>query len=338
MGTLSSLVGLGCRGETTPPPIVLAHPPADPGGPPPDGSTTSVFAMRHVQVGGAPLPDGGVDQDAWKHIGFDIDGKATTEQSTDVCQPVAGAGRYEQVDGDGGIDNSFGHNIVSALTEIVGASLESRLNDSLAAGLVTNLLVVNGLGPGSSYSPMSASLVLGAPLGKTPTWTPMDVWSVDSSSLFEGDGGAPLLSFPGSYLDDRVFAAEPPSGGGELALGILYAVPIVLPLRHVQVAATVSPDGSSISQGTLSGIIPVEWAVFLMRELAARITTNFCSGSALDSVVDQVRQAADILLDGSQDPSKPCDGISFGMAFDGVRVSVGQPVSVAPLGDVCDDQ
>jgi len=338
VGALSSLLGLGCDGQTTPAPIVLAHPPADPGGPPPDGSTTSVFAMRHVQLGGALLPDGGLDQDAWEHIGFDIDGKVTTEQSTDVCQLVAGAGRYWQVDGDGGIDNSFGRNVMPVLTETVGTSFEPRLNDSLAAGLVTNLLVVKGLGPGPTYSPMRAALLLGAPLGSPPTWSPSDVWPVDSSSLFDDDAGAPLLSFPGSYLDHRVFVAEPPSGAGELALGILDGVPVVLPLRHVQVAMTVSPDGSEISQGTVSAIIPLERLLFVVQALVGQVTTYLCTGSAFNSIVSVVKQAADILLDGSQDPSRPCDGISFGMAFDGARVSLGPPVPVAPLGDVCDDQ
>ena len=44
----------------------------------------------------------------------------------------------------------------------------------------------------------------------------------------------------------------------------------------------------------------------------------------------QIAQASDILTDGTQDPTKPCDGISIGLGFDGALVQLGTPVAPPP--------
>ena len=46
---------------------------------------------------------------------------------------------------------------------------------------------------------------------------------------------------------------------------------------------------------------------------------------------DSIRQASDMLKDGSQAPGVPCDGISVGLGFTGKRV--GNPTKVAPVGN-----
>ncbi|HEY2517904.1 MAG TPA: hypothetical protein VGI39_43840, partial [Polyangiaceae bacterium] len=69
------------------------------------GATASVkrvnFAIRHVHLGDeATAP--------WQQFGYNLDGKVTTAQSTDVCTQVTNSNRKNQTDGPNGIDNSFG--------------------------------------------------------------------------------------------------------------------------------------------------------------------------------------------------------------------------------------
>ena len=320
------------------PPVVLAHPPADPGGPAPDPASAadvSVFAVRTLYFGDVVPATGVVSSVAWKTLGFDIDGKDTTQSSTDVCQLAAGASPRTQEDGNGGIDNSFGTGMLPILVTTFGRDFSSQANASLSTGLVTNLLVVRGLGASTTASPLSASLLVAAPLGATPTWSVADVWPVDSSSLLHSDPGVPLLAFPRSYAVGGVLVAEPPSGSGGIALGVVGSIPLVFPIRHVQVATTLSPDGMTATSGTISGIVPTERLVELGRKVAGRISTSLCDGVAFESIFQQLQQAQDILLDGTQDPSRPCDGISIGLGFEAVRVQAGPPVVVSTLGDVC---
>jgi hypothetical protein len=70
--------------------------------------------MTRVNFGDSPTAD------AWKQIGFNLDGKFTTATSTDVCQLVEGAMPAAQDDGQDGIDNSFGENLCPILDTTVG--------------------------------------------------------------------------------------------------------------------------------------------------------------------------------------------------------------------------
>ena len=94
-----------------------------------------------------------------------------------------------------------------------------------------------------------------------------------------------------------------------------------------------------VSQPTLSVAIRN-----LEEELATRLVTRTRAGVELtatgvvllgraDAILAQVDEAADILLDGSQDPGKACDGVSIGVGFEAARVllgPVGEPVSASP--------
>ncbi len=52
-----------------------------------------------------------------------------------------------------------------------------------------------------------------------------------------------------------------------------------------------------------------------------------CSGSTFDSLTDQMRQASDIMADGSQDPNATCNAISIGIGLDMSAAKLG---SIAP--------
>ena len=97
---------------------------AGPVGAPPTSALREVsLAMTRVNFGDSPTAD------AWKQIGFDLDGKVTTATSTDVCQLVAGADPAAQDDGQDGIDNSFGENLCP-IFDTLGVSCSSDVHQA----------------------------------------------------------------------------------------------------------------------------------------------------------------------------------------------------------------
>jgi hypothetical protein len=273
--------------------------------------------------------------DKWADYGLDIDGRTTTSASTDVCRLANGAPAANQIDGYGGIDNSFGENVVGTnagglLLGFVDAySTMAQFNDDLAAGNFTVLLALDALGPEPTQSPLTLFMAGGGSLGHAPAWDASDAWPLNAATLTGADVQSARLAFKASYMTQSVLAAAPPSGAGTLVLGGSAdgRSKLAVPVTHVQIVMTVSSYGGSF--GTISGIIPVEPFVQAVQ------SSFYCPQENVDSIVESIREAADILLDGSQDPRKTCDGISFGLGFDAAPASVAASVDVGATPIQC---
>ena len=57
-----------------------------------------------------------------------------------------------------------------------------------------------------------------------------------------------------------------------------------------------------------------------LQKVAGRISTQLCGGSTLDTIKQTIRQASDILQDGTNAAGKNCDAISIGIGFTGKRI------------------
>jgi hypothetical protein len=62
---------------------------------------------------------------------------------------------------------------------------------------------------------------------------------------------------------------------------------------------------------------------------------GFCDNSLLGTLLLQVRQASDIMSDGTQDPSKTCDGITMGLGFEMTEAQLGDVGPATPPGKTC---
>lgn len=64
---------------------------------------------------------------------------------------------------------------------------------------------------------------------------------------------------------------------------------------------------------------------------------SLCSGSAFDSIAQQISQAQDIQLDGTNAAGTPCTAISIGLGFDGVQIGPVDTVSFpeGQLPNIC---
>ena len=72
-----------------------------------------------------------------------------------------------------------------------------------------------------------------------------------------------------------------------------------MPMTHMQLAMLVDPGNATATQGTLSAVLQTTQLVAYLQQIAGSISTSLCSGSAFQSIAQQIEQASDILHDGT---------------------------------------
>jgi len=270
---------------------------------------------------------------AWKQYGDDIDGKTTTGSSTDVCQRASGAPAGVQIDGNAGIDNSFGENVLPIIETVLGnSSLSFGWSTAIGAGQTyAPILRIDGLGGAQDYASLGGGAMLGMPL--PANFDGKDVWPISSQSVIGNDAAKPALALPGT-MTARVYRSTPTDGSLPLLLFVGGGT-VLLPIKHLVVHATIPPDNSTATDGVISGLVTVADMQESMRQLLGAATTQVCSGSTWDAIAAQIAQAADILQDGTQDPGKPCDAVTIGLGFEGTAIILGQVENDPPGPAAC---
>ena len=175
--------------------------------PPPPSLGGRSFVAQNVFLGDTDL-DGGADPNAWAQFGTDIDGIDTTDaESSGVCTPVEGASPAVAIDGAGGIDNSFGKNVLPVFATLGASGFSTSLNDSIATGGPSLMVNLQGLtdDPTQSATGLDAQLLSVVHPSRVPIWTPTDLWTAYVSGLVDGTipGGA-KSRFPTSAIASGV--------------------------------------------------------------------------------------------------------------------------------------
>ncbi len=88
-----------------------------------------------------------------------------------------------------------------------------------------------------------------------------------------------------------------------------------LTIHQAMISLILSGDHQTGKFGILSGVLDREQFIEAYRQFRGGISPAFCSGSAWDATAEQIRQSADIMVDGTQDPNQECNGISIGIGF-----------------------
>lgn len=273
-----------------------------------------------------------VVKDAWKQYGYNLDGLITAKDSKDVCTRYQGADSAKQEDGAEGIDNAFGRTILSFILGLVPTPSKT-INDSVAGGSFTIMLDVKGLTDDAAQSAtgLSARLLVGGDFdqdktGKKPSFSPNDDWPYRAN---------PIVPIEGAYINKGTWVNG--AGGANVELSLfIQGVALTLNIRKAVITFDHKPP-NDIANGTIAGVISTEELVTGIEKVAGRISTQLCGGSTLDTIKTTIRQASDILQDGSNKAGVPCDAISIGIGFTGKRI--GPPKTVAkesaPPPDPC---
>ena len=307
-------------------------PPPPPSGSPPIADDISFGASR-VFYGGTDR-SGSPNPSAWRSYGYNLDGLVSAAGNPSHCAPASGGKQAVMDDGDNGIDNAWGKQILPLWLSLAN-DFEEQANERIALGEYTLLFTVGGVGADANYLGLEARAYHGATLGAPPSFGGGESWPVTPESL---DNPIALdsskWSFLQSYVSNNTFVSSPRNGSFELVIPFdTFEGAMRLPLTNTVISMDLSPDRGTARNGIIAGIIPVEALVAEMRRIAGSFSQEFCSGTTIESLNDQLRQAADILVDGTQDPNRTCDGISLGVGFDAVSFAVnaiGTPTPSTP--------
>src|SRR5690606_19648416 len=118
------------------------------------------------------------------------------------CKPVQSDANAKNLeDGPGGVDNSFGRNIVS----FIGSVLENPSSEATSAiqeGSFTIALEMEGLGSGADYDPIPTSLYAAVDRGEDGTWLKVP-------ELLDGNGES-IIRFPTAYVVGNTWVSGEP--------------------------------------------------------------------------------------------------------------------------------
>ncbi|WP_438030395.1 hypothetical protein [Sorangium sp. So ce233] len=301
-----------------------------PGQPPPPGPAQPgdgegvAFGIDRLFLGDTDR-DGKKTAGSWKQYGFNLDGKVSSTVSQDLCKPVDGAPPSDVYpDGVNGIDNSFGSKLVSLISNFL-TDPSTRVTDAIANGDFTVIFKLDGLGDQPSYNPLTAKLYGGATLDAAPVWDGSDKWPVVPELLEDAqDIESAKVVFPASYVVDNTWVSGPESQVS-FKLNLTFSgTTIGLTIRNVRIAMDLAPDHKSVVKGTIAGVLETAVLAEELRSVIGAVQPGVCEGSGIETILDQVRRASDIMKDGSQDPSQECDAISIGIGFTAKQVQLGE--------------
>ncbi|MRG96997.1 hypothetical protein GF068_34490 [Polyangium spumosum] len=289
----------------------------------------TVFAVRELFFGEG-------NSGEWKKFGFNVDGQVSTGLSSDVCMPNSGgSAQNAHPDGDDGIDNSFGKNLLPTILSLYPTWVQD-VNNGIQNGNFTALTKVECL-PASGDAPALNTLLFGGTaLGAMPKFDGTDTWPVEPALLSDPmDPLSTTITFPKSSVTGTLYD----SGKN---VQVILSVPvrtandstsIKLTLYSARMTMNLSDDRKSATSGMIGGVLNTEEFVAEVNKIGALL--SLCGNPLFDNLVNQVRQASDILTDGSQDPTKTCDGISMGLGFDMVEAQLGDVGPANEVGMAC---
>ena len=323
-----------------------AVPPVTPeAGVPGDGPGTTL-AINKLFLGDTTR-DGTPDQNAWKSYGYDLDGYKSTVKSKVHCKYNEGGEKSAvQTDGNDGIDNSFGQNIMPVIVGLA-SDAASQINETIAEGSFTIILEVGGVGTGKDYVNLPAALYAGANLGSAPAFDGTDEWPVfcelmtdcKTADTMQYPDNKSKVQFTSSYIAGGTWVSGSKS---TVSLSLsLQGFALSLNIREAVISADMasgSPAPTAASNGVIAGILETDELIASLAKVAGSISTSLCSGPTFDSVAQQIKAASDIMKDGTQDAAQNCNGISVGLGFDMKAVKVGPVLDQAPPGtDPCEN-
>lgn len=293
------------------------QPPSKPEAAAANQADSRTFAISQLFLGETDRK-GNTDGAAWKKFGYNIDGLTTSKTSTDVCTRQQGSTADKQEDGEDGRDDGF-HNVMGFLTGVIPKPSSAITASIVDEGSFTIIFDLKGLNDDANQTAtgLSGNILVGGDLGKAPAFGPTLDWPYHAD---------PKIAISDAYINNGTFVNG--TGGSTVKLSIaVQGQTLTLNINHAIITFDhTSPD--ELTNGTIAGVLATEELVTSITSIASSLTAQLCEGSALDTVLQTIRSASDILRDGTNHAGVPCDGISIAIGFNAKRI--GPPTTVAP--------
>ncbi len=311
-----------------------------------------VVGLRQIDLGSTNPLDGGPADNAWKSLGFDIDGLCTGASKTcgksdePACAPLQG---QLPIDGEYCRDNSFG-NLATTLT--YASSLTSQfgfgsLDCALCSGALNFLVRVQGYNGQADDDAIEVDFFpavgLETPLpvdcsarfSDSSCFRPFMPWNIDRKVVT----GASPGSSPSTLRSSAAFVRD-----GTVVIFLPDAFPIYFPGDDTIIRAF----PITVHQGFITGKLAKQpddtWRVddgmiggstLLTEVLSSLEQIGLCKGDTNYTVAEGVIQnVADLLGSGTIDKNAPCDAVSVGIGFVAQQATLGKAVE-APVRDYC---
>lgn len=284
---------------------------------------TQTFALDTIFLGEFDRVTKAPSTIAWKSYGYNLDGKVTTKDSTDVCTAAV---KTNQIDGNDGIDNGFGSVILPILQTAAGLQTPSdTVSAAMLAGLYTMQIQIDGLPDGSSAATgMTVRAYRSLRSGDTkPAFDLTTDWPVLASSVSGSDITSALWHTSDAYIaDDGTFVAKVPD---DAVLFVPVFSDLVLPIHHATI--TFTRTAPNRIDGTIAGVMVTTEVISAAKQFAGEASQSLC-GSAFDGIAQQISQASEIQKDGTNQSGATCDAISIGIGFGATKIA--NPTQVVP--------
>ncbi len=329
----------GTQGASCSAPASKCTLPPPPGSEPPNkGDSKTVIAISKLYLGDTDR-QGNPDPNAWKSIGYDLDGLISRPSDENHCTPQPGANPMAvKTDGEGGIDNSFGENLLPLIDSLAGGASASA-DDAIAHGATTELFRFDNLvDPAQTpdQNGITGSIYVGANKGSPALFDGSDVWPVTDNSVVGANVDAPKATFSGGYVSGGMYVGHS-SSGFVLPLYVQGDM-MLLPIRRAIVTMQIHGTGTSATavDGTIAGTIDMATFIEQLRRVAGAFDPALCDGPTFESIAQQIRVGADIMSDGTNgDPARTCNAISVGIGFEGTAVTLGSVAAPTAMPDTC---
>lgn len=255
-----------------------------------------------------------------------------------MCTLTTGAPPSNQADGDFGIDNAWGALILPFLeTALSLPTPSSTVSDALGKGATTLELEATGLPDDASASAIGLRLsaFVAAPVQTAPFGSDVSR-PVFASSVLDGAtvASGARATFSDAYAVGGTFVSG--SSSAPLVLRLPFQASLELQI-HDAVVTFARSDGDDTIVGTIAGVLDVDAFVASAFALGTVVYPPFCSSpTEFDSIAGQIREARDILDDGTNRSGVPCDAISIGLGFHAKRVANPSDVVVDPPVTPCE--
>lgn len=308
------------------------RPPPRPSGPDGDGPEI-VFGLKEVRL----IQMG----DAWRDIGFNLDGLCSVPPAPIVeCLPPAYPDAEPLIDGNQGVDNAFGAEL-TPLIDLVFPDLADAARESAEEGVGVVLFRIRGWN-GEANDPrvdvtvaQSVAGTAGSAVDDTPPdvefrdfvayppggmeplpppmWDGHDWFWVRDEAFFMGDIEQPKVRDDNAYVADNQLVITLPA-----RVEIVFANTengLLVRLTDGIAVSTISEDRTRISPAMFGG----RWSILDLLETAR--TVNVCDGSPEFNLLrNQLNTIADVRSEpGSGGEGVMCDAISVGVTFEGYR-------------------
>ncbi|MCC7535392.1 MAG: hypothetical protein IT379_04230 [Deltaproteobacteria bacterium] len=287
------------------------------------------YALRRIDLGIGDL---------WRSLGYDLDGRCTTSESTlDELECAPAPGFVPSDDAPGGADNAFGQSFVP-LISLVDAAYQDELHQEIELGehgVLVRVAEWNGTPDDPVIDVALVDSVRGFAAGadltdviEPPRWDTTDEWLVSDGAFVASDIDVPVARDVAAYVTDGVVVARPRSG---TQLRLTGSLTVVLPLDRAIFTARLSETTFELEEGVLAGRVAIDDVIDSLPGL------GYCPGTMMHGVyATAMQRAADLAISEGAPPGLPCTAISMAIGFRAVQARVGQIVPDRPERDLCD--